>query len=123
MNHQYLEKIKMLTGTTGPMGRSDHAAILHDDKLYIHGGERTNCNKFCDFWEFDFCKQIWLEIESESDGPSKRSGHKMVVHNDQFYVFGGFNYSNEECSDFWKFSLGKASNLWRRTYWKTLSYT
>ena len=104
MNAHY-ERIELLEGTMGPIGRSDHAAVMHNDKFYVHGGERTNCNKLSDFWEFDFDRQIWIKIETDMKGPSKRSAHEITTHKNNIYVFGGFDSRNEECGDLWKFSL------------------
>ena len=41
------------TGIQGPISRASHSSVIHDEKLYIFGGQDDENNKLGDLWEFD----------------------------------------------------------------------
>lgn len=80
-----------------PPPRSSHQAVAVPSaggSLYIFGGEfssgdQTKFHHYRDFWCLDLTRMEW-EQESAKNGPSPRSGHRMVHVRDQLLVFGGF---------------------------------
>lgn len=41
-------------------------------------------------WALDIRTNVWREIQFKGDGPSARSGHRMVVWRNYLVLFGGF---------------------------------
>jgi hypothetical protein len=63
-------------------------------RLWIHGGEYSAPNQssfyhYRDLWSFDLQTHVWERWETKLR-PSARSGHRMVVHKNFIFLFGGF---------------------------------
>ena len=80
-----------------PPPRSSHQAVAvpsSGGSLFIFGGEfssadQTKFHHYRDFWCLDLSTLEWEQITAKN-GPSARSGHRMVHVHDQLLVFGGF---------------------------------
>lgn len=86
----------VLTPNTPPP-RSSHQAVAvpsSGGSLFVFGGEfsspnQTTFHHYRDFWCLDLTTMQWEAITAKN-GPSARSGHRMVHVRDQLMVFGGF---------------------------------
>ena len=80
-----------------PCARSLHASAIWKDEMFIFGGY-DGASRRNDFYSFNFKNKQWKLLNEESHGinglpPSPRDRHCAVVHNNSFYVFGGFDGS------------------------------
>ena len=88
---------KKVSSPTAPPPRSSHQAVgvpSGGGSLFIYGGEFSSANQsqfhhYRDFWCLDLTTLQWEQITAKN-GPSARSGHRMVLCRDQLLVFGGF---------------------------------
>ena len=89
------------TGNCGPCVRASHAAVVHNDKMYIFGGQDDDNNKLGDLWTYDCNSNQWAEIAPEEGGfrPIARSGHTAVVWGQKMYIFGGILELTKELND------------------------
>ena len=80
-----------------PPPRAAHQAVAvpsSGGSLFVFGGEFTSSNQtqfhhYRDFWCLDLATWTWEQVTAKN-GPSARSGHRMVHVRDQLIVFGGF---------------------------------
>lgn len=104
-----------VTSPGGPPPRSAHQAVALSQgggQLWIFGGEFTSESQsqfyhFKDLWVFHFISKKWEKITS-GEGPSARSGHRMVAVKKRLIVFGGFHDNSREYkyfSDVYAFNL------------------
>ena len=42
-----------------PLPRASHSSIIHENKLYVFGGQDDENNKLGDMWQFDFTTSNW----------------------------------------------------------------
>jgi N-acetylneuraminic acid mutarotase len=64
-----------------PKPRCSHQAVLHNDSVYIFGGEFSTVHQFHhfkDLWKFNLKTTTWSEVSCSGQGPTARSGHRMV---------------------------------------------
>jgi len=81
-----------------PPPRCGHQAVAtmtNGGELWVFGGEFTNLSEsqfyhYRDLWVFRFADKKWEKIAA-SNGPSARSGHRMVHIKKQLIIFGGFH--------------------------------
>lgn len=88
---------KTSTRKPQPKPRVGHATLCVGEDLYVMGGEyatRSQFYHFRDFWCLDTKKLAWKEL-STVNGPSPRSGHRMVLCRGLVVLFGGFTESNQ----------------------------
>ena len=86
----------------GPPARSAHQAALWEGSLFVFGGEFSSPNggKFKlmdDMWRLTLCPagdgaRRWDKVGAK-DGPSARSGHRMVAVGDRLVLYGGMGES------------------------------
>ncbi|KAL8433073.1 hypothetical protein Efla_006272 [Eimeria flavescens] len=103
-----------------PKARCSHQAVYHNDGLYVFGGEFSTYyqfHHFKDFWRFDLKTNLWNKIivESSTQVPSARSGHRMIVWRGLLVLFGGFHDTGRETryyNDLHTFSFSE--NKWRK---------
>ena len=91
------------TSGEGPSPRDAHAAIVHNEGMYVFGGYDSK-RYLNDFHRFDFGTSAWSSVSFGGGAPSPRGGHTAVVHAGEMLVFGGcdgWNYFN----DLYKFSF------------------
>lgn len=80
-----------------PISRSNHAASVIGNKMYIFGGllqSGTELIDSNDIHVLDTTTLYWTRIEATGDVPEPRCGHKMVTIDEKLYVFGGGNGDN-----------------------------
>lgn len=81
-----------------PPPRSGHQMVaLAKDKgqLWVFGGEFTSTTQnqfhhYKDLWVYHMGEKKWEKIMSPN-GPSPRSGHRMVVNKNFLIIFGGYH--------------------------------
>jgi N-acetylneuraminic acid mutarotase len=96
----------------GPAPRTSHQAALHRRALYVFGGEFTSLNQakfrhFGDLWRLSLDDWRWEALPLRG-GPSPRSGHRVTVHKNSLYLFGGFYDAGKETryfNDLWRLDL------------------
>ncbi|CAH0546671.1 unnamed protein product [Brassicogethes aeneus] len=82
----------------GPPPRCGHQMVVtssNKGQLWIFGGEYASPTQsqfyhYRDLWVYHIVKKQWEKI-SAPNGPSARSGHRMVISKKQLFVFGGFH--------------------------------
>ncbi|KAG7304545.1 hypothetical protein JYU34_011494 [Plutella xylostella] len=88
----------------GPPPRSAHQAIAtpaNKGELWVFGGEFTSPSEtqfyhYKDLWCFSLAEKKWEKV-SAPNGPSPRSGHRMVQLGHKLFVFGGYCDDGREC--------------------------
>lgn len=89
---------------TGPVpkGRARHAAVLHEDKLFIIGGITGQSNYVLD----DIC---YLDLKTFTWSKSwrfvGRFDHSAYIWGDRVWVFGGLSEDMDKVSDLWWLDL------------------
>lgn len=74
---------------TGPSVRSNHVAVLYDDKtLFIFGGT-SKSKTLNDLYSLDFETMIWSRIKIRGFHPSPRAGCCGVLCGTKWYIAGG----------------------------------
>ncbi|KAF3013470.1 hypothetical protein E8E14_001688 [Neopestalotiopsis sp. 37M] len=85
-----------------PKGRARHAAVLHEDKLFIVGGITGNDNYVLD----DIC---YLDLKTFTWSRSwrfvGRFDHSAHIWNDRVWVFGGLSEDMDKIGDLWWLDL------------------
>eukprot|EP01080_Neovahlkampfia_damariscottae_P008204 gene8204-32_t len=84
------EEIKQ---TNPPKVRDSHVSAIWKDSLIIHGGHCEH-SMFKDLHIFNFKKNQWKEVYFDEflPSPGGRTRHGAVLHNDNFFVFGGYRH-------------------------------
>lgn len=85
-----------------PTPRSGHQMVTvstDGGQLWLFGGEYSSASQlqfvhFKDLWVFRLNQKKWEKVAA-ANGPSARSGHRMVVHKKTLFVFGGFHDNNQ----------------------------
>jgi hypothetical protein len=89
---------------TGPIpkGRARHAAVLHEDKLFIVGGITGHDNYVLD----DIC---YLDLKTFTWSRAwkfvGRFDHSVYLWNDRVWVFGGLSEDMDKIGDIWWLDL------------------
>ncbi|KAK4231725.1 hypothetical protein QBC38DRAFT_465406 [Podospora fimiseda] len=85
-----------------PKGRARHAAVLHEDKLFIVGGITGHDNYVLD----DIC---YLDLKTFTWSRSwrfvGRFDHSAYIYGDRVWVFGGLSEDMDKVSDLWWLDL------------------
>ncbi|KAJ2938036.1 hypothetical protein O0L34_g14490 [Tuta absoluta] len=98
------------TAVAGP-ARHRHAAALHDNRLYIHGGQ-CDLRACADLWFYDTLSRLWTPVRTPVKlSPSARSGHAGLRAGAHFYIFGG-EVDGHPTSEMWRFHF--ATETWER---------
>ncbi|XP_030756592.1 kelch domain-containing protein 4 [Sitophilus oryzae] len=113
----------LVKAPAGPPPRCGHqmvATSANKGELWLFGGEYASPTQsqfyhYRDLWVYHIANKQWEKIASV-DGPSARSGHRMVLVKKQIFVFGGFH---DNLKDYKYFNDVYTFNL--ETYkWKKL---
>ena len=88
---------RLVTVKKSPPPRSSHQAVAvptGGGSLFVFGGEFSSTNQtqfyhYRDMWCLDLSTWTWEQVHAKN-GPSARSGHRMVHCRDKLVVFGGF---------------------------------
>lgn len=95
------QKWTLMKAPGAPPPRCGHQTVATtangSGELWVFGGEFTSPSEsqfyhYRDLWVFRFAEKKWEKITA-ANGPSARSGHRMVHVKKQLIVFGGF-YDN-----------------------------
>ncbi|XP_053609629.1 uncharacterized protein LOC128674770 isoform X1 [Plodia interpunctella] len=98
------------TASAGP-ARHRHAAALHDNRLYVHGGQ-CDLRESADLWHYDTISRVWSQVRSPAKlSPSARSGHAGLRAGAHFYIFGG-EANGHPTNELWRFHF--ATETWER---------
>ncbi|XP_058464334.1 kelch domain-containing protein 4 [Malaya genurostris] len=106
---------KELKSSICPAPRSGHQMIsvsTDGGQIWLFGGEFASPSQlqfyhFKDMWVYRIGKKQWEKINA-ANGPSARSGHRMVITKKTIFVFGGFHDNNSSYryfNDLYAFSL------------------
>ncbi|KOB76775.1 putative kelch repeat protein [Operophtera brumata] len=98
---------KQVKAPSGPPPRSAHQAIAtpaNKGELWVFGGEftsptETQFHHYKDLWCFSLADKKWEKVVAPN-GPSSRSGHRMVLLGRKLVVFGGYHDDGRECRYF-----------------------
>ncbi|XP_022115462.2 kelch domain-containing protein 4 [Pieris rapae] len=90
-----------------PPPRSAHQAVAtpaNKGELWVFGGEFTSPTEtqfyhYKDLWCFLLSEKKWEKVVSPN-GPSPRSGHRMVLLGRKLCIFGGYSDDGRECRYF-----------------------
>ncbi|XP_050350745.1 uncharacterized protein LOC126773707 [Nymphalis io] len=98
------------TSSAGP-ARHRHAAALHDNRLYVHGGQ-CDLRDCADLWHYDTMSRVWTAVRvSGKQAPSARSGHAGLRAGAHLYIFGGEAHGHPT-NELWRFHF--ATETWER---------
>jgi len=94
-------------GNTQFSRREDHAAVSHDDALYVIGGH-DGTNYLNDVWKSNDAGKTWIEVLGDTGNPGnnqfpRRYLHAAVAHGGDLYIIGGHDDRNY-LNDVWKSS-------------------
>jgi len=87
-----------------PCPRHGHVAVLHQNKMYVHGGNIAKYTSLGDFFVFDLDSNIWSQLEIPN-GPPPRYGHSGFVFNDKLFIFGGAKTNKIYYNDLWTYDF------------------
>lgn len=95
---------KLVKAPGAPPPRSAHQAIAtpaNKGELWVFGGEfmsptETQFHHYKDLWCFSLADKKWEKVVAPN-GPSARSGHRMVLLGRNIVVFGGYADYGREC--------------------------
>ncbi|CAG9839318.1 unnamed protein product [Diabrotica balteata] len=100
-------KWTVVKAPNGPPPRCGHQMVVssaNKGQLWVFGGEFTTPTQsqfyhYRDLWVFHLATKQWEKITAPN-GPSARSGHRMVLIKKQLFVFGGFHDNLRDCKYF-----------------------
>ena len=76
--------------TTGPKPgvRSGHTAVVHQNKMYVFGGQ-SDQGYYNDLFALDLGNYHWEKVKSVGKLPEPRAGHVAVIHGDRIFITCG----------------------------------
>jgi len=92
INYEWIGPIE--TKGTPPSGRLQHAAIVHDKRLFIFGGEPDWYWQLNDLFYLDTTNKTWYEPTIEGTPPTPWVSVTGCLVNQMVYFFGGFDGTN-----------------------------
>lgn len=109
-----------LSAAVKPAPRSSSQGFAYKHYLIIFGGEFVSQTQsqylhFKDVWRFNSRSSEWEELKFLKNGPSSRSGHRMLLWKRNAVVFGGFYDNAQECryfNDLWLLSQLEGVGQW-----------
>lgn len=84
-----------------PRGRARHSAVIHEDKLYISGGQTGHDSVLDDICYLDLKTWTW----SRSWRFVPRYDHASWISNGRIWIFGGINDDLEKSNEIWWLDL------------------
>eukprot|EP00892_Ulva_mutabilis_P009626 jgi/Ulvmu1/7035/UM033_0094.1 len=90
----------------GPQPRSACSGTVYKGHLYMFGGEFTSPNQqkfkhYRDLWRLDLSSWQWEELSTKG-GPTARSGHRMLCHQNKIWLFGGYYDTGDDLPKYYK---------------------
>ncbi|KAG7346391.1 galactose oxidase [Nitzschia inconspicua] len=74
-----------------PSPRYFHSCVMHSNKLFMYGGY-SGSQRLGDMFAYDFETNHWSEVDcSSGDSPGGRSSLIAQVHENNLYIFAGYN--------------------------------
>lgn len=99
--------------TVMPVAKAAMASILYGGNIWVLGGIRqdtsANTYYYADNDRYSISGNSW-DTSSYTDMPAARYGHAAVAHGAYFYVFGGYNSSNNGTTTIYRYDV--AGNSW-----------
>jgi len=88
-------------GPEGPTKRASMSVGVHEQKMYVFGGQENDNKKLNDLWCFDLQSGSWSQVDQSGADykPTPRSGHSTIVYGDKMYIFGGILELTKELND------------------------
>jgi hypothetical protein len=86
---------------SSPRGRARHSAVIHDEKLYISGGQTGHDSVLDDICFLDLKTWTW----SRSWKFVPRYDHASWIWNGRIWIFGGINDEMEKNNEIWWLDL------------------
>ncbi|KAF2273390.1 kelch repeat protein [Westerdykella ornata] len=86
---------------TPPRGRARHSAVIHDEKLYISGGQTGHDSVLDDICFLDLKTWTW----SRTWKFVPRYDHASWIWNGKMWIFGGMNDEMERSNEIWWLDL------------------
>lgn len=88
----------LVKAPAGPPPRCGHQMVvtpIDKGQLWLFGGEYASPTQsqfyhYRDLWLYHLDKRQWEKV-NRPNGPSARSGHRMVYHKKQLIIFGGYH--------------------------------
>lgn len=84
-----------------PRGRARHSAVIHDEKLYISGGQTGHDSVLDDICFLDLKTWTW----SRTWKFVPRYDHASWIWNGRIWIFGGINDDMEKSNEIWWLDL------------------
>lgn len=72
--------------------RYSHAAVVHDNSMYVFGGCTCSMTTFNDLWRLDLSKRQWVRPLTMGTYPSPKACCSMVCYKDSLVLFGGWTH-------------------------------
>jgi len=94
-----------------PSPRFAHIAVLHNRKMYIHGGNEYIISPLGDFYSYDIDTKTWQKLDS-TGGPSPRYYHSSALYKGRLYVFGGCSNKKVFHNDLYCYDI--EASTWRK---------
>ncbi|KAI9254804.1 hypothetical protein BY458DRAFT_480719 [Sporodiniella umbellata] len=94
----------------GPIERSGHSSAVHENMVYIWGGQNQG-RYFNDMLSFNTSLAPRWNRHTYDVCPEARAGHISAIYEDKMYIFGGTN-GNQLFGDLW--SLDLPTGIWSK---------
>jgi len=92
-----------------PPERFAHVAVVHGDKMFVHGGNGGfGFLPKDDFFSFDIQSKTWAAINAPNK-PSPRYHHSATISRGNIYLFGGCKNNKDFFSDLFVFNTENQS--------------
>lgn len=72
--------------------RFSHAAIVHDNSMFVFGGGSASSTTFNDLWRYDLDTRQWHRPLSTGVYPTPKACATLAAHGDRLIVFGGWRH-------------------------------
>lgn len=81
---------RMAEDTSDYLGKlKGHSAVVHENCMYIFGGQPTDMTSNNNIYQYNFSKNFWRLLPGGSEVPRVES-HNAVVCGDTMYVLNGY---------------------------------
>jgi hypothetical protein len=115
-NGEFFQRYDLREGRWSPLpsmkyARSRSASCIHDDIIYVSGGEHLTYFKGC-VECFDFRAGRWRVLGSSM--PKPKMNHSLLVHDNRLWFFGGREYNTkyEKLTDLTWYSYDLKEGTW-----------
>ena len=99
-----------------PVRRTNHVGFFYQDYYYIFGGRDINQRKMNDMYriylDINNPDIEWEKMDNYGDIPEPLADHRGELFNNNFYVFGGINQTEEALNTLYIYSI--EDNNWEK---------